>query len=84
MLSIKGKDYLNAIWEMAAIKGCKCETDKDFAQDSLGAVKCDTCNTVVISQEEVDQMESDGVTPLPHITNKKLNNWFENESKEEY
>lgn len=78
MIGIKGIDYLNMIWEMAIKKGCKCESDKDFAQDFLGEMRCDKCKTIIISQSEVNQMEMDNVLPTPKISNEKLNNWFNN------
>lgn len=78
MIGVKGIDYLNTIWEMAIKKGCKCESDKDFAQDFLGEMRCDKCKTIIIPQSEVNKMEKDNVLPTPKISNKKLNNWFNN------
>lgn len=76
MLGVKGMDYLNAIWEMAITRGCNCHTDKHFAQDFLGEMRCDKCNTTIISRSEVNEMETNNTLPTPNISNKKLNNWF--------
>lgn len=78
MIGIKGIDYLNTIWEMAINKGCKCKSDKYFAQDFLGEMRCNKCKTIIISQSEVNRMENNNLLPNPKISNKKLNNWFNN------
>lgn len=76
MIGVKGMDYLNTIWEMASDKGCKCEADRYFVQDMLGAIRCDRCKNTIISQMEVNEMEINKVLPTPNISNERLNNWF--------
>lgn len=76
MLGVKGMAYLDTIWEMAVKRGCKCNEDKSFAQDFLGELRCDKCKTIIISQSEVNEMETNNILPTPNISNKKLNNWF--------
>ncbi|MFY0519347.1 hypothetical protein ACOMCU_16190 [Lysinibacillus sp. UGB7] len=78
MLGIKGIDYLNAIWEMAIKRGCKCKTNEDFVQDFLGEMSCGKCKTIIFSQSEVNRMEANNTLPTPKISNEKLNNWFNN------
>ncbi|MFY0516358.1 hypothetical protein ACOMCU_00810 [Lysinibacillus sp. UGB7] len=56
-IGVKGKDFLDKYWDIAAQKGCSCETDKHFSQDYLGSVRCDRCDTLVLSQEEIDLTE---------------------------
>lgn len=72
MIGIKGKDYLDAVWDIANSRGCSCENDYAFSQDVLGMVRCERCNTVVITQKEIDKMEDNNELPKPNITNKYL------------
>lgn len=57
LIGVKGKDFLDKYWDFAAEKGCPCETDNHFSQHFLGEVKCDRCNKIVLSQEEIDHTE---------------------------
>lgn len=82
MIGIKGREYLDAIWELAIERGCKCQTDNNFAQDVLGEIRCSSCKTIIISQIEVDKMEANNILPKPKLSRKKLNNWFTNTENE--
>ena len=75
-MGVKGKYFLDAVWDKAAKKGCLCESDIDFAQDVLGSVRCERCKSVILTQIEVDEMERKGMLPVPHISADKLSNWF--------
>lgn len=76
MMGVKGMEFLEAVWEKASLKGCKCNNDSDFAQDVLGAVRCDKCKDIIITQIEVNEMERNGELPTPNISVDKLENWF--------
>lgn len=72
MIGIKGKDYLDAIWNIASDRGCSCQNDYAFSQDFLGMVKCERCGTIVVPQNEVDSMEENNELPEPNVSNKYL------------
>ncbi|MFS0815370.1 hypothetical protein ABC382_00180 [Lysinibacillus sp. 1P01SD] len=74
MIGIKGKNFLDAVWEIASERGCACETDDRFSQDCLGELRCDGCNNIIVSQSEVDDLEKNSLLPKPNISKDKLNN----------
>ncbi|WP_017728540.1 hypothetical protein [Halalkalibacterium ligniniphilum] len=78
MIGVKGIDYLDAVWEIANSRGCKCNTSEHFSQDFLGEMRCVKCKAIIISQSEVNEMEAKNMLPAPKITNEKLNDWFSN------
>ena len=80
MIGIKGKDYLDFIWDMAIARGCNCNKNKYYEQDVLGEMRCDLCKTVIVSQSEINEMEKNHLLPTPNISNKKLTHWFDNQA----
>lgn len=58
IMSIKGIDYLNEVWDLAIEIGCECKDDDNFAQDCLGSVRCDHCKKKILTQYQVDVLEA--------------------------
>lgn len=70
MMGVKGKDFLDAVWDMAVTRGCKCQetTEDNFDQDVLGAISCRVCYQNIFTQDEVDSLERSGQLPEPNIS----------------